>query len=183
MQNMSLNIQKIRVPHKQQLDSFFFNNQRHQIHSSYQPLQHHLYAVPPPHLSNLGQKTYHHFFISDRLRVELLEKNEQVHQVLDPNGSEAQSLPREVHTYHTLFPIQNQVEKHSRVFGLATSLYKAIRTLDGKAYCLRRIENFRIANEMSISLIEAWGQIQHSGIVQVREGFTTKAFGDTCHGC
>jgi PAB-dependent poly(A)-specific ribonuclease subunit 3 len=121
--------------------------------------------------------------MSDRLRVELLEKNEATHQVLDPNGSEAQSLPREIHTYHTLYPLQHQADRHSRVFGLATSLYKAISSLDGKSYCLRRIENFRIANEMSISLIEAWSQIHHSGIVHVREGFTTKSFGDTCLGC
>jgi PAB-dependent poly(A)-specific ribonuclease subunit 3 len=116
----------------------------------------------------------------EQLRIDLLEKNEAIHQILDPNGAEAQSLPKEVHMYHTLYPIQQEGEKHSHVFGLSTSLYKAIRSVDGKVYCLRRIENYRIANELSISLIDSWSQIQHPGIVQVREGFTTKAFGDTC---
>jgi PAB-dependent poly(A)-specific ribonuclease subunit 3 len=66
------------------------------------------------------------------------------------------------------------------VFGLPSSIYKAIRSLDGKQYCLRRIENYRIGNEQAIGVIEAWAKIRHSGIVSVQEGFTTKAFGDTC---
>ena len=109
-----------------------------------------------------------------------MEKNESTHQILDPNGSAAQALPREVHVYHTLFPLSNTHEKHSRVFGLPTMLYKAIRSLDGKSYCLRRLENYRIANEASIKSIEAWSAVRHAGVVQVHEGFTTKAFGDIC---
>ena len=107
-----------------------------------------------------------------------------IQMVLKNNlGPDAQMLPQEVHVYHTLYPLCLSVERQSRVFGLATSNYKAIRSLDGKAYCLRRLENYRIGNDQSIGCIEAWTKIQHSGIVSVREGFTTKAFGDLCISC
>lgn len=41
--------------------------------------------------------------------------------------------------------------------------------------------NYRVGNEMSIASIDAWTKIRHPGIVSVREGFTTKAFGDSCN--
>jgi hypothetical protein len=33
---------------------------------------------------------------------------------------------------------------------------------------------------MAIAIIEAWTNVHHGGIVSVKEGFTTKAFGDIC---
>ena len=92
-----------------------------------------------------------------------------------------QSLPSEVHVYHTLFPISHgNGDRTSKVFGLQSSLYKAIRSLDGKPYLLWRIENYRLGNDMSITSIDAWTKLRHAGIVSVREGFTTNAFGDLC---
>ena len=97
-------------------------------------------------------------------------------------GPEAQSLPTEVHVYHTLFPISHgNGDRVSKVFGLQSSLYRATRSLDGKPYLLWRIENYRLGNELSITCIEAWTKLRHAGIVAVREGFTTKAFGDICN--
>lgn len=126
--------------------------------------------------------------MAENLRRELVDKNEARNTALDPNGIldsykgvAANALPQEVHVYHTLYPLGVKAERISRVFGLPTSVYKSVRRLDGKCYCLRRIENYRIGNEQSISCIEAWTKIRHAGIVSVREGFTTKAFGDLCN--
>ena len=89
-------------------------------------------------------------------------------------------IPRNVHEYHSLYPIDSNTERTSRVFGLQSSIYKCLRSLDGKYYCLRRIENYRMSNKSAIAVIDSWTKLNHSGIVSVREGFTTKAFGDQC---
>lgn len=82
--------------------------------------------------------------------------------------------------YHTLYPLETSEDRHSNLFGYSTTVYKAIRSLDGKPYALRRIENYLLGNESSIACIEAWGRIKHASVVSVCEGFTTKDFGDTC---
>lgn len=68
----------------------------------------------------------------------------------------------------------------SRVFGYRCHVYKALCTLDGKCYVLRRLENFRLNHEAAISLVERWRRIRHPSIISVREAFTTRAFGDSC---
>lgn len=68
----------------------------------------------------------------------------------------------------------------SRVFGYRTTSYKALCTLDGKAYVLRRIEGFRLLHDNAITVVERWRRIRHPSIVSVREAFTTRAFGDSC---
>ncbi|KAJ3320854.1 PAB-dependent poly(A)-specific ribonuclease subunit 3 [Boothiomyces sp. JEL0866] len=176
---LSLGVDNLNI-HKQ-LDNYFYSNQRYQRFAApYLPLQHHLYTSPPPHISNLNPQLqpYHYFYINEGLREELLEKSEARQRVLPANDPESLSLPQQVHMYHTLYPIGLESERTSKIFGLQTSLYKAIRATDGKHYCLRRIENYRLNNEMSIACVEHWRQIQNAGIVSVREGFTTKAFGD-----
>lgn len=148
--------------------------------ATFQPLQHHLYSGPKANFSNLRphERTSSWFFMAEKLRQELVDRNEETNQILDPNGIEYLSLPSEVHVYHTLYPINKKLDRVSKIFGLQNTLYKAIRGLDGKAYCLRRIENYRLGNEASIACIDQWTRIQHAGIVRVREGFTSKAFGD-----
>ncbi len=92
-------------------------------------------------------------------------------------------IPREVDNYHNLFPLEppptNPMHKSS-TFGYPTTSYRATNTKDGLNYCLRRIHGFRLSNNKCIGLIDLWKKIQHSNIVQLREVFTTKAFGDHC---
>ncbi|KAI9000236.1 kinase-like domain-containing protein [Gaertneriomyces semiglobifer] len=145
-----------------------------------QPLQYHLYNNPLPHISNLhpNQKSIHAFFMSDRLREDLLRKNEAAQQVVDTTSAEGQSLPTELHHYHSFCPLDSPQPKTISVFPYPSFVYKAFSSLDGKPYVLRRIEGFRLANESAISAIEDWRRLRHSSIVSVREAFTTKAFGD-----
>ncbi|GAB5590090.1 PAB-dependent poly(A)-specific ribonuclease subunit 3 [Umbelopsis nana] len=155
-----------------QMDPYYYSNP--QIYPQ-QPLQHHLYSTPLPHVTNLHphQKSIHAFFMSDNLREELTERNEALLKTAPDLN-----LPQELHVYHSLYPLDYQQEKSTQVFGHPTSVYKAMCTLDGRTYALRRIEGFRLMNEMAMSTIENWRRIRHANVVSVREAFTTKAFGD-----
>jgi PAB-dependent poly(A)-specific ribonuclease subunit 3 len=42
------------------------------------------------------------------------------------------------------------------------------------------ISGFRLPNTKCMLLVDMWKRLQHSNIVQLREVFTTKAFGDYC---
>lgn len=105
-------------------------------------------------------------------------RNEAAHQV--PDSKVAKKMPTKVNMYHTLYPLEKFTDHHSPVFGYATCVYKATSLVDGKPYVLRRVKNYLIGNEASISGIEAWKRIRHSSIISMHEAFTTKAFGDTC---
>jgi PAB-dependent poly(A)-specific ribonuclease subunit 3 len=80
--------------------------------------------------------------MSDTLREELQKRNEDVVQVADAHILESLKLPNEVHTYHSLCPIEAQsaLGRMSKVYGHPTSTYKAISTTDGRTYMLRRVE-------------------------------------------
>lgn len=57
-------------------------------------------------------------------------------------------------------------------------MYKATHIKTGIHYCLRRIHGFRLQNTKFMSLVDLWKKLNHSNIVQLKEVFTTKAFGD-----
>jgi len=136
-----------------------------------------LYNTPLPHVSNLlpHQKTIHGFFISDTLREELHRKNEMILQTVN---AQDYGLPEELHEYHSLYPLDLTQEKSTEVFGYQSSVYKCMCSVDGKTYALRRIEGFRLTNELAMQTIEGWRRIKHANIVSIREAFTSKAFGD-----
>ncbi|CAG8725960.1 3621_t:CDS:2, partial [Scutellospora calospora] len=88
------------------------------------------------------------------------------------------NLPEELHVYHSLYPLDLRQDKSVKIFGYPSFTYKSICNVDGRVYCLRRIEGFRLTNEIAMSTIESWRRIRHANIVSIREAFTTKAFGD-----
>ncbi|CAG8536238.1 2113_t:CDS:10 [Paraglomus brasilianum] len=157
-----------------QVDSLFYQNQSGLLPA---PLQYHLYTSPLPHISNLHphQKTIHAFFMSDNLREDLQRKNEATLQTVN---AQDYNLPEEIHVYHSLYPLESLSESLGKVFGYPTSVYKSVCTVDGRVYCLRRIEGYRLTNEIAMSTIENWRRIRHANVVSIREAFTTKAFGD-----
>ncbi|KAL5525231.1 hypothetical protein ACEPAF_9100 [Sanghuangporus sanghuang] len=133
-----------------------------------QPLNYHLYTLPVP--KSEGRK----FFISDDVREELLKRSEIVHQGSAPGLP----LPEEVQGYHSLAPLEMPNSEKRKALNWSTTTYKAIKTSDGRAYALRRIENFRLMNEQAFTVLEKWTKLRHPSIVSVREAFTTLAFGD-----
>ncbi|CAO3565111.1 unnamed protein product [Mortierella alpina] len=155
-------------------NSYYYQGSGSMLH---QPLQYHLYNTPLPHVSNLlpHQKTIHGFFISDSLREELHRKNEMILQTVN---AQEYGLPEELHEYHSLYPLDLTQERSTEVFGYQSSVYKSTCSQDGRTYALRRIEGFRLTNELAMQTIESWRRIRHANIVSIREAFTSKAFGD-----
>ncbi|KAH6569689.1 hypothetical protein BASA62_004697 [Batrachochytrium salamandrivorans] len=160
-----------------QLENFFMHQQ---TNTPYLPLQYHLYNSALPKVSNLPSniKSSHYFFIDDNLRENLLKRNEAVQKVLDPSVPDGPNLPITVDSYHTLFPLEDS-STPSKIFGYPTSVYKAIRSVDGKPYILRRIEGFRMMNAATMACLESWRHVRHANVVSFIEAFTTKAFGDS----
>jgi PAB-dependent poly(A)-specific ribonuclease subunit 3 len=163
----------------------------------------HVSNLHPHHLSS------HAFFLSPTQREELARRNDAVHAAAVPPEQGGPHLPEELHVYHSLVPLEaahgsalppaltdprvapptapgaslhlsGAAGEPSRVFGYRSTAYKALCTLDGKAYVLRRLEGFRLQHEAAIGLVERWRRIRHPSIVSVREAFTTRAFGDQC---
>ncbi|KAH9244169.1 hypothetical protein BASA81_018451 [Batrachochytrium salamandrivorans] len=145
-----------------QLENFFMHQQ---TNTPYLPLQYHLYNSALPKVSNLPSniKSSHYFFIDDNLRENLLKRNEAVQKVVDPSVPDGPNLPITVDSYHTLFPLEDS-STPSKIFGYPTSVYKAIRSVDGKPYILRRIEGFRMMNAATMACLESWRHVRHANV-------------------
>jgi len=50
------------------------------------------------------------------------------------------NLPEELHVYHSLYPLDQRQEKSMKTFGYPSWVYKSVCSVDGRVYCLRRIE-------------------------------------------
>lgn len=138
-------------------------------------------TVAPPATTNdyaIPIKSETSFFIAEELRNDILNRN--VLTLLQPDPVQYPDLPQEVDSYHELFPLEpisNQV-LHKAHLGYQASMYKATHIKTGIHYCLRRIHGFRLQNTKCLSVVEMWKKLNHSNIVQLKEVFTTKAFGD-----
>ncbi|KAJ7075654.1 hypothetical protein B0H15DRAFT_941471 [Mycena belliarum] len=141
-----------------------------------QPLNYHLYSSVIP-ASFLPSATDTHFVppTSD-LRTLLQERSENLRMAQPPGLN----LPEEMQGYHTLIPLENLGHTERRKFGnWHSTVYRAVNSLDGCTYALRRIENFRLTHQGAFVTIEAWAGVRHAGVVAVHEAFTTHAFGDS----
>lgn len=138
----------------------------------------HVLPPTPAHVHHLrAPANAPHFFMGDELRQHLLEKHALTLAHVD--HEQFPDLPQEVDMYHELVPMepQHNVNKSS-IFGYATSVYKATNIKTGLRYCLYRIHGYRLNNVKVTQLVDMWKKLQHSSVTQLREVFTTKAFGD-----
>jgi len=85
-----------------------------------------------------------------------------------------------VEKYHSLFPLDTSQRKNTAVFGYTSWVYKAVSGKDGKYYCLRRLEGYRLTNENANAIHTAreWKKVLNANVVTFHEAFTTRAFGD-----
>lgn len=134
------------------------------------PLQYH--TCIPSQLKPSEQSAAN-FFVSPTLRKDLEQKT-----IASLQTQQGSNLPEYVHIYHSLVTI-DVVRPNSKVFGHPTWTYKATSNRDGRIYCLRRIEGFRLTNEKSISIVQVWNTISAANVVTLHEAFTTRAFGDS----
>ncbi|KAL0952373.1 hypothetical protein HGRIS_006650 [Hohenbuehelia grisea] len=154
------------------MDTFYSGTQQ----SFAQPLDYHLYTAPiPPNFA--PSSTDIHFMPSSSSIRETLQARSHAIGISNAAGL---GLPEDVSGYHTLTPLET-VSKASdrRKFGnWFSTVYRAINSNDGHAYCLRRVENFRVTQSVAFAPIEAWTKLRHPNIVSIKEAFTSRAFGD-----
>lgn len=142
-----------------------------------QPVLYHHYAPIGPYPNNLlpYQKTAHDLFIPNDLREEIHKNNAAALQTL-PNSQ----LPAHIENYHSLVPLDTSHHKGSSIFGGYNSwVYKAQSSQNGQFYVIRRIEGFRLTNEMAIRTVQAWKHISNASVVKIVDGFTNRNFGDS----
>ncbi|KAG9242885.1 PAB-dependent poly(A)-specific ribonuclease subunit PAN3 [Calycina marina] len=135
----------------------------------------HLYAPIGPHREDLlpYQKHVHYFFMPEKIREDLQRKTAATLQTI-PNSN----LPLAVGQYHTLLPLidTNAQVKTAPSLGYLGWVYRATSSKNGKAYCLRRLHEYRLTNESAIRQILPWKKIDHPNIASVIEAFTTHEF-------
>nr|XP_014090375.2 PAN2-PAN3 deadenylation complex subunit PAN3 isoform X1 [Bactrocera oleae]XP_014090377.2 PAN2-PAN3 deadenylation complex subunit PAN3 isoform X1 [Bactrocera oleae]XP_036219816.1 PAN2-PAN3 deadenylation complex subunit PAN3 isoform X1 [Bactrocera oleae]XP_036219817.1 PAN2-PAN3 deadenylation complex subunit PAN3 isoform X1 [Bactrocera oleae] len=140
---------------------------------------HHVYPGPASNIIALQPKTHLEsaFFLPDEMRSEILARNEISNLMLDPADVTQNALPPEVDNYHSLYPLEPVQALHGKIT-ILSSTYKATHSTTGIKYCLRRLHGFRLQSTKCMAVVEMWKKLQHSNVVQLREIFTTKAFGD-----
>ena len=86
------------------------------------------------------------------------------------------------HKYHSLLLLDTQLShlpNVSQLLGYKTACYKALSTHDPFAYCLRRVDGFRLSNfDLVQEAVAKWSRISHPNIVSVRQAFATGEFQD-----
>ncbi|KAM7356364.1 poly(A) specific ribonuclease subunit PAN3 isoform 2-T7 [Cochliomyia hominivorax] len=141
----------------------------------------HVYPGPASNVITMQPKTQLEsaFFLPDEMRADILSRNVISNLMLDASEAAQHALPMEVDNYHTLYPLEAlPVQPLHAKLTLPTSAYKATHSTTGIKYCLRRLHGFRLQSTKCMSVVEMWKKLQHSNVVQLREVFTTKAFGD-----
>lgn len=149
----------------------------HQNPSFHPPAQYHLYAPVGPYTANLlpYQRTIHDLFLPNELREDLQKRMAASLQTL-PNSQ----LPSSIESYHSLVPLDTTHHKSSSVFGGYHSwVYKAQSSANGNYFVLRRIEGFRLTNEMAVRSVQAWKHVVSAGVVRIVDIFTNRSFGDS----
>lgn len=111
----------------------------HHIPDPDQPFQldYHLYTAPLPHVSSNLQTSnpLHSFFIPDDIRRTFQARHEATYLPVGPSPG----IPSELGVYHSLVQLEGPGGP-SRVYGHPAPVYRAVSTVDGNVYCLRRIE-------------------------------------------
>lgn len=113
-------------------------------------------------------------FIPNDLREEVQKRNAAALQIL-PHSQ----LPARIEKFHSLVPLDTAHHRGSGVFAGYTSwLYKAISP-EGRLCVLRRIEGFRLHNDLPIRAFSPWKHIDSASIVRVTDVFSNRGFGDS----
>eukprot|EP01116_Phalansterium_solitarium_P001334 TRINITY_DN11127_c0_g1_i1.p1 TRINITY_DN11127_c0_g1~~TRINITY_DN11127_c0_g1_i1.p1 ORF type:complete len:729 (+),score=233.36 TRINITY_DN11127_c0_g1_i1:152-2338(+) len=126
-----------------------------------------------------GRRTVASFFMPDDLRADLQRRNQIVWDTLNADDVRGKEVPPIVHKYHSLQPLDLPARPPTNVaFGYYSSLFKCISTVDGNPIALRRIENFRVSNELALRIGDMWRSVQHPNIVTLADVFISNDIGD-----
>jgi PAB-dependent poly(A)-specific ribonuclease subunit 3 len=140
--------------------------------------------------SNYDAESYHFgvrpletFFVAESLHRDLEARVAALLDVPAPEDERltVQPLPPVVDKYHTLgfLDLASGLQAPSAVFGLPTSLYKGVSSVDGKGYALRRVDP--AAAPVTTALVDhalhtaaQWSRLSHPAIAPLRECFASK---------
>jgi len=122
-----------------------------------------------------GRRSIHSFFVSESLRHDLVHKNTLILKGTTLDEPVVVDLPPMIGQYHSFYPLEPRRATISKVFGVPTAVFKCHNLRDGLPYTLIRVDtpirNIEFAQEIS----ELWKQIQHSGIITLREVFRSSS--------
>ncbi|KAK7789628.1 hypothetical protein R5R35_012326 [Gryllus longicercus] len=139
-----------------------------------------VYTGSPTHVSSLKEKSSTSgFYVSEELRMEQMHRNALI--LAQPDPEQYPDLPAEVEHYRDLCPLKPVAAapaNKTQLMGYSASSYKATNVKTGIRYCLQRIHGYRLPNTKCMAVVDMWKQLEHSNVVQLRDVFTTKAFGD-----
>ncbi|CAG2163378.1 unnamed protein product [Oppiella nova] len=131
-------------------------------------------------LQQTTQQLIPNYFMTDAIRQELIRKL-NVTQEMASNDMYLE-LPQVVDVYHDLVPLEASISSPSTTFNdMICSVFRATNSKNGEHFCLRRLHSFQPNSsnaKQMIAAIESWKKLFHSNVVQLRQVFTTKAFGD-----
>lgn len=136
-----------------------------------------LQGIPPP-----GKRCPPSLLVDAELRREYqIQKTCMLMSSKDLHVSQAAgSVPETVHNkYFCLCLLDDESKSRSSSFcGLTTHVYKALAVDEPYAYCLRRVDNFPVANFSSVAkAVERWLKLEpHPCICGLRHAFVTNEF-------
>jgi PAB-dependent poly(A)-specific ribonuclease subunit 3 len=174
--NAVVHLQDPNMHHHEHPNHFYVPAQPH-LHNQ---VAHPVMFIPGPAavLSQPVQRLPVSFFISDDLKKELQRRSELMLKGSSHDDPDTAQLPRTIHRYYNLYPLENLREENvSKVFGLRTLTLKA-SAADGRCYALKKVDGIRL-HESAVQCVAAWKKLTHSSIVPLREMFVNSAMDNT----
>ncbi|KAI1729946.1 protein kinase domain-containing protein [Ditylenchus destructor] len=143
------------------------------------------YQGLPSHVwkSRIKNQPVSSFFINPALKADLIARQLSLQC---PSTSESfPNVPVQVEQYFNLIPLDNGApHPGGPSAGTQPSLcdaavtYKALKSTDGLMYCLKRVPATRPFSQKQILACENWKRLSHSNMIQLKEVFQTRSFGD-----
>jgi hypothetical protein len=97
------------------------------------------------HTAGAGRMYKAGLYVSEQLRADLQQRSFLVAAQVDPEGEAG--VPQVLGSYHTLYPLEElaaAAEASSQALGVTTQVAKAISSVDGQAYALRRVDGRQV---------------------------------------
>ena len=113
-----------------------------------------------------------------------LKKTNMLHQSYPTSKSTTATVKSGMHvsvsTSQSVCPCVSWLVSQSISQSVRVCVYVVGWLVFSMCQCCVYVAGFRLANTKCMSDIELWKKILHPNLVQLREVFTTKAFGDNC---
>ncbi|WBW73097.1 PAN complex protein phosphotransferase subunit Pan3 [Schizosaccharomyces osmophilus] len=136
-------------------------------------LDRHIIAKFPPffHTMNDSEKKKVETFLADDFQGWLLHLSRENFLF-----SSSSKLPTHIFSYHSLTP-RRTITTSLPILGYPAAIYKVIDGDNGKPYLFVQLQKFQLLRDKDITNVVPWTKIHSPYIMEIREAFTTHAFG------